>query len=241
VGFVLERAIFRTLARRGNIVVMTRLPIGSVTAIVLTWSGAVFGQAPAAPAPAPAAPPAAAPPAAAPAAKAPSAPANTGMKDPRGPFWDALNRGDAAYTARDFEGAIKAYREAIEKEAQNPLGHYRLGEAQLAKGDMNEAEQSWQAGLRFAGKDEKLRAKLLFVLADLRERQKNYDEATSRWKEYEKHAKSQPTVKAFPATATERQKRITVWKQISTDSAAVKERIEKRLKETEESMRKSSK
>jgi tetratricopeptide (TPR) repeat protein len=215
---------------------MTRLPIGSVTALVLVWSGAALGQAPAAPAPAPAAPPAAAP-----AAKAPAAPANPARKGPRGPFWDALNKGDAAYIARDFDGAIKAYREAIEKESQNALGHYRLGEAQLAKGDMNEAEQSWQSGLRFVGKDEMLRAKLLFVLADLRERQKNYDEATSRWKEYEKHAQSQPTAKAFPATATERQKRITDWKQISTDSAAVKERIEKRLKETEESMRKSSK
>ena len=216
---------------------MTRLPIAPVTVLVLSWSGAAFGQEPAAPAPAPAAPPAAAT-----APKAPSAPANnTGKKYPRGPFGDALNKGDAAYTARDFESAIKAYREAIAKESQNPLGHYRLGEAQLAKGDLNEAELSWQAGLRFAGKDEKLRAKLLFVLADLRERQKNYDEATGRWKEYEKHAQSQPTAKAFPATATERQKRITDWKQISADSAAVKERIEKRLKETEESMRKSSK
>lgn len=219
---------------------MRRLSFGLVTVLLVSWSGTALGQAPApAPAPAPAAPPAAAP-----AAKQPAASAH--KKDPRGiqgvgPFWDALSKGDAAYAARDFEGAIKAYREAIEKESQNALGHYRLGEAQLAKGDMNEAELSWQAGLRFAGKDEKLRAKLLFVLADLRERQKNYDEATGRWKEYEKHAQSQPTAKAFPATATERQKRITDWKQISADSAAVKARIEKRLKETEESMRKSSK
>jgi tetratricopeptide (TPR) repeat protein len=210
---------------------MIRLPVGSVTALVLTWSGAAFGQDPAAPAPA-----------APPAPQAPGAPAGNARKNyPRGPFGDALSKGDAAYIARDFDGAIKAYREALAKESQNALGHYRLGEAQLAKGDMNEAEQSWQSGLRFVGKDEKLRAKLLFVLADLRERQKNYDEATARWKEYEKHAQSQPTAKAFPATATERQKRIADWKQISTDSAAVKERIEKRLKETEESMRKSSK
>src|SRR5688572_20063397 len=168
-GFCARILRFLRLCHRGNLVVMTRLTIGSVTALVLTWSLAAFGQDAAAPAPAPAAPPAAAP-----ATKAPAT--NAGRKYPRGPFGDALNKGDAAYIARDFDGAIKAYREAIEKESQNPLGHYRLGEAQLAKGDMNEAEQSWQAGLRFAGKDEKLRAKLLFVLADLRERQKNYDE-----------------------------------------------------------------
>lgn len=158
-----------------------------------------------------------------------------------GPFWDAIDKGDAAYAARDFDSAIKAYREAIEKDPQNPMGHYRLGETQLAKNDLVEAEQSWQAGLRFAGKDPKLRAKLLFVVADLRERQRNQDDAIARWKEYAQHVQAQPDSKGFPATAVEREKRLNEWKQLQADSLAVKERIDKRLKETEESMRKSSK
>jgi len=158
-----------------------------------------------------------------------------------GPFWEAIDKGDAAYAARDFEGAIAAYRAAIEKDPQNPMGHYRLGETQLAKSDLVEAEQSWQTGLRFAGKDPKIRAKLLFVLADLRERQHNQDDAIVRWKEYAQYVQTQPDAKGFPATAVEREKRATEWKQIQADSLAVKERIEKRLKETEESMRKSSK
>jgi len=158
-----------------------------------------------------------------------------------GPFWNAIDKGDAAYIARDFEGAIKAYRGAIEKEPNNPMGHYRLGAVQLAKGDLAEAELSWQAGLRFADKDPKVRAKLLFVLADLRERQRNQDEAIARWHEYAKHVQSQPESKGFPATAVEREKRLMAWKQLNADSLVVKERIEKRLKETEESMRKSSK
>ena len=121
------------------------------------------------------------------------------------------------------------------------MGHYRLGAAQLAKSDLAEAELSWQAGLRFAAKDPKIRAKLLFVLAELRERQRNQDEAIARWKEYALHLQSQPEAKGFPATAVEREKRNTEWKQLNADSLIVKERIEKRLKETEESMRKSSK
>ncbi len=210
-----------------------------LVAFSLVWSGVALGQTSA-----PASPPAAAPAAAAPAPATP-APAATGdAKKPPilgvGPFWDAISKGDAAYAARDFEGAIKAYREAIEKDSNNPMGHYRLGSAQFSKGDFNEAEQSWQAGLRFTGKDEKIRAKLLFVLAALRERQRNLDEADGRWKEYGTQAQK-PDAKAFPATATERQKRIAEWKQIEIDSKAVRERIEKRLKETEESMRKSSK
>jgi tetratricopeptide (TPR) repeat protein len=216
---------------------MTRLS-SRLVAFSFAWSGVAFGQAPApAPAPAPAASPAAPAPAAAPAATGDAKkPPILGV----GPFWDAISKGDAAYAARDFEGAIKAYREAIEKESKNPMGHYRLGSAQFSKGDFDEAEQSWQAGLRFAEKDEKIRAKLLFVLAAVRERQRKLDEAETRWKEYGTQAQK-PDARAFPGTAVERQKRITEWKQIETDAKAVRERIEKRLKETEESMRKSSK
>jgi tetratricopeptide (TPR) repeat protein len=220
---------------------MTRLS-SRLVAFFFACSGVALGQAPA-PAPTPA--PAAQPAAPAPATPAPAAaPATGDAKKPPilgvGPFWDAVSKGDAAYAARDFEGAIKAYREAIEKESKNPMGHYRLGSAQFSKGDFDEAEQSWQAGLRFADKDEKIRAKLLFVLAAVRERQRKLDEAETRWKEYGVQAQK-PDARAFPATAAERQKRITEWKQIEVDSKAVRERIEKRLKETEESMRKSSK
>jgi tetratricopeptide (TPR) repeat protein len=229
---------------------MSRLLPGLVTTLILAWSSGAFGQAPApsappTPAPAASADPAAPTPASAPAAAPAAAPAPAPAPKPGvlgvGPFWNAIDKGDAAYVARDFEGAIKEYRTAIEKEPSNPMGHYRLGAAQLAKGDLAEAELSWQGGLRFAAKDPKVRAKLLFVLADLRERQRNQDEAIARWKEYAQHLQSQPEAKGFPATAVEREKRLTVWKQLNADSLLVKERIEKRLKETEESMRKSSK
>jgi tetratricopeptide (TPR) repeat protein len=107
-------------------------------------------------------------------------------KDPKGvkgisPFWESLKKGDDLYVARDFDGAIAAYREAIAKEPQNALGHYRMGEAQLAKADLQEAEASWVAALRFVGGDLALKAKILFVLADLRERQKSHDDAKERW------------------------------------------------------------
>ena len=204
-------------------------------ALVLVCSGTAFGQTPApAPAPAPAPSPAPAP-AAAPAKAASNA--RSGV----GPFWDAVSKGDAAYAARDFDGAVKEYRTAIEKEPNNPMGHYRLGETMLAKTNLDEAEQSFQTALRFAGKDENIRAKILFCLADLKERLKKLDEADTRWKDYASHAQAHPEARTFPASAAERQKRIAAWKQLQADSLAVKERIDKRLKETEESMRKSSK
>jgi|HubBroStandDraft_2_1064218.scaffolds.fasta_scaffold643195_1 tetratricopeptide (TPR) repeat protein len=167
-------------------------------------------------------------------------------RDPKGikgisPFWEALNRGDSAYSARDFDGAIAAYRDAITAEPQNALGHYRAGEAQIAKGDLKEADAAFASGLRFVGNDSMLKAKLEFAVADLGERQKAYDDATQKWTEYETFTTAQPDAKGFPASATERKKVIEAWKKLSADAADVKVRIEKRIKEADESVRKSSK
>jgi TolA-binding protein len=166
-------------------------------------------------------------------------------RDPKGikgitPHQELINKGDRAYVAHDFDGAIAAFREAVQAQPQNALGHYRLGAAQLAKGDQKEAEAAFVNGLRFAGKDASLRGKLLFALADLRERQRNSDEAIGRWKEYAKNAEEAREAVTYPATATERLARNEAWKQNAADSAAVKDRIAKRLKEADDAARKSA-
>jgi tetratricopeptide (TPR) repeat protein len=167
-------------------------------------------------------------------------------RDPKGvigisPFWELLKKGDNAYVARDYDGAISTYKEAITKEPQNALGHYRIGEAHLAKGEMPEAEAAWIAGLRYVGANHPLRAKLMFVLADLRERQKSYDDATDAWTKYESFVREQPQSKGYPASAADRKKRVAEYKKLLADYADVKKRIQKRLEEADEKARKSAK
>jgi tetratricopeptide (TPR) repeat protein len=167
-------------------------------------------------------------------------------RDPKGvkgisPFQEAVKKGDNALVARDFDGALAAYREAISSEPENALGQYRLGEAQIAKGNLAEAEAAFVAGLRFVGANAPLKAKLQFALADLRERQKNYDDASAKWTDYQTQTTELKESKGFPASAIERKKAIEAWKKLSADSADVKARIEKRLKDADDSMRKSSK
>jgi tetratricopeptide (TPR) repeat protein len=166
-------------------------------------------------------------------------------RDPKGvkgisPYLEQIVRGDRAYVARDFDGAILNYREAIKLEPEKALGHYRVASAQLAKGDQKEAEAALVNGLRFVGKDGTLKAKLIFALADLRERQKNNDEAIGRWKEYSKNAEDEKEAITYPATATERVARNEAWKKNVTESEEVKVRIAKRLKEADEASRKSA-
>ena len=168
-------------------------------------------------------------------------------RDPHGikgisPFGEALKRGDGAMLTLDLEGALVAYREALSKEPENALAHYRLGEVQIMKGDLHEAEAAFSAGLRFVNPaNPALKAKLLFALADLRERQKAYDEASARWTEYESFTTGQRDAPVFPASGSERKRVIEAWKQLSADSAAVKARIEKGLKAADEAVKKSSK
>lgn len=158
------------------------------------------------------------------------------------PYSEAIQKGDSAYLARDFDAAVTAYREELQKNPNAGGAHYRLGQAQLAKGNAAEAEASFQTALRFASQDPALKSKLLFALADLKERDKAYDDAIARWKAYQEHAQAQPSVKGIhPATAAERLKRIEEWKANAEASAAVKARIQKRLEEVDESLRKSSK
>jgi tetratricopeptide (TPR) repeat protein len=159
-------------------------------------------------------------------------------RDPRGitgisPFWEALKRGDSAYVARDYDGAIDAYTKALTKEPQNALGHYRVGEAHRAKGDLQQAERAWQAALRFAAGEPVLKAKVLFCLADLRERQKDLQAAKQGWNSYEAHLAGQSKPIGYPKTPTERKERADAWVDLKEKYAAVRERIRKRLEEVE--------
>jgi tetratricopeptide (TPR) repeat protein len=172
-----------------------------------------------------------------PEADAPAAPAGP-KKDPKGikgisPFWESIKKGDDAFAARDIEGAKAAYQEAIRGEPQNAMGHYRMGEAELTKGNLKDAEGFWQSALRFVGENAALKAKILFVLADVKERQRALDEATNGWNAYEAHSQAASTVKTYPATPVDRKKRIEEWKKLEVEYGAVKERIKQRLEEAE--------
>lgn len=166
-------------------------------------------------------------------------------RDPKGvqgisPFWEAIGKGDAAVLARDYEAALAAYRDAISKSPQHPSPHIRIAEVQKLKGDLKEAEVAYNAALRFTGNDATLKGKMLFCLAELSERQKEFEAATERWTAYEAFAKTAEKATLYPASAAERKKRIQEWKQLAADASQVKARIEKRAKEGDEATRRNA-
>lgn len=165
-------------------------------------------------------------------------------RDPAGikgvsPVWDSLKLGDASFLARDYDLAIKHYQEAITKEPQHPLGHLRMAEVLIQKGTFVEAAQAAATAQRFAAKHPTLGARALFLIAWMHEQQQQWEEAIAAWNAYAQYAREQSKAKVFQRTPPERLKRIQDQKQLKQDSAAVKERIEKRLKEAEEKARRS--
>ena len=125
---------------------------------------------------------------------------------PSSKYATACAQGNAKYGARDFQGAIAQYRNAIELDPKNPLGLYLLGEAQLAAGNIPEADASWNRALALASdKDQAMHARILFVVADLKERQWKWEDAKTAWQAYVDYATRFPNAGAFPASAHSRQ------------------------------------
>lgn len=196
------------------------------------------------------APAASAAPKAAPAATSKPAAGAAAAKGPRtdpegktgvAPYMEAVLKGQNAFVARDFAGAVTAFQDAIKMDSSAMLGFYLLGEAQLEAGKPDEAEAAWTTGLGKKGTED-LNARLLFVMADLRERQKDLAKAKESWAAYQVYLSGHPQAKGYVTTAEERIKRIDQRMKDEKDYAAVKDRIKKReeerTKEAEENAKK---
>ncbi len=120
-------------------------------------------------------------------------------------YASACAQGNAKYAARDFAGAIELYRKAIDLAPHRSLAPYLLGEAEVAAGSLSEAEATWShAVLETSEKEPALRARLLFVTADLKEREKKWDEAKAAWQAYLDWVGRFPDGGGFPASAQSR-------------------------------------
>jgi tetratricopeptide (TPR) repeat protein len=157
------------------------------------------------------------------------------------PYMELVNKGEASFVARDLPGAVSAFQEAIKLLPDEMLGLYRLGEVMQESGKLDDAEKAWEAALSkrcFQGCDkhftpDAMKAKVMFVIAGLRERQQKWAQAKEAWQAYTGFLTSNPKVQGYPATAADRIKMIDRRVQLEQDYGKVKERIAARLAEKE--------
>jgi len=163
-----------------------------------------------------------------PAASSPALAARVPPSAPTGhaAFIDALNQGSLKYVAKDLSAAAESFRTATKLEPRNPLGYYLVGEALLGSGSLPEAEAAWLQGEQLASSGPPtVEAKILFALADLRERQGRWDEATAAWKRYADFAAQHSDAGVFPESAGTRIKDIEAMQKQNKDYAIVRKRI----------------
>jgi tetratricopeptide (TPR) repeat protein len=122
-------------------------------------------------------------------------------------YMKTLLEGNERYAAKDYAGAIDIYRRAIVLNPRSPLGHYLLGEGQLAAGNVGEAEAAFLAAQEASdSRNPALRSHVLFAVADVYERQKKWSEAQRAWQVYSEHAGKYGDAGLHPATGAERLK-----------------------------------
>jgi tetratricopeptide (TPR) repeat protein len=165
-------------------------------------------------------------------------------------YRSAIKGGDRAFLAKRFDEAVTAYEKAIAKQPASAEAYGRLAAAQRELGRFDEAIATLGQGLD-KSTDVTERAKLLFLQADIRERQRALPEAAERWSAYldtasggevtidldapEAAAESTaaPGAKVYPATAHERLKQVAAAEKRQKDYASVKDRIKKREQQAE--------
>ncbi|MBX3204571.1 MAG: tetratricopeptide repeat protein [Labilithrix sp.] len=141
-------------------------------------------------------------------------------------YMDMLAKGTERFLAKDHTTAIDTYKRAIQLSPRNPLGHLLLTEAYLVTGNLGEAEAAIQEGYEGDSKNATLRSHVLFVRADVFERQKKWDQAKLAWQAYTEHAaKLGPDGGAFPQSAAERLKAIQKMMDLDKAYVVVRERI----------------
>jgi len=158
-------------------------------------------------------------------------------RDPEGkkgisPYMELIVKGEAAFVARDIPGAMSTFQEAIKSAPDQMLGFYRLGEAEIEQGKLDDADKTFEAGLSKKGSDD-LKGKLMFALADIKERQLKWQAAKDGWTAYAAFLQGNAKVKGYPATATERIKQADRRMKDEVTYGPVKERIAKRIAEKE--------
>jgi len=141
-------------------------------------------------------------------------------------FMATLIDGNALYAQKNYAGAADTFKKAMALNPKHALGPYALGEAQVALGELPQAEESFKLAESLTDdRDPGLRARVMFVLADVKERQKKLDEAKVAWTAYQEYASKHADAGVWPNTATTRLQLLDDLAKMEKAYVAVRERI----------------
>jgi tetratricopeptide (TPR) repeat protein len=138
----------------------------------------------------------------------------------------AIVEGAKKFESKDVDGAIVLFRKAVGLQPRNALAQYALGEALMSKKQLQEAEAALMAADDAAPQTSSVKARVVFVLASVKERLHKWDEAKELWRRYLELAQAKGTdAGVYPQSATERMKVVDDWAKMDAAYVGVRERI----------------
>lgn len=140
---------------------------------------------------------------------------------------ETLVKGNARYVARDYAGAVDLFRKAMQMNPKLALAPYLLGEGLIAMNSLSEAETAFKQAAQLAdNRNPSMRARTLFAVADILEREKKWTEAQTAWQAYNEFASKVGTEGgAYPKNGAERLKAVEAVMKLDKDYDAVRQRI----------------
>jgi len=162
---------------------------------------------------------------------APKLPAAEGKYDPDNitgisQYMETCVKGNEKFAAKDYTGAIDTFKKAVQLAPKQALAHYLMAETYLTQSNLGEAEAAIKEAMEAqdTGKNPALRSRVLFLNADILERQKQWEKAKAAWQAYAEHNAKNADA-GFPQTAAERIKAIQKVLDMEKSYVGVRERI----------------
>lgn len=147
------------------------------------------------------------------------------------PFDQSLRRGSEAFLRREFDVAMTAFREAVQREPRSPIPWLRMASVSRARNEAATAMGNYREALRLAieGSAEADRARALVGIAELDEVQGLWREAIGAWGVVAEFADAHASVTSAVAPRS-RIEAIRRRETLAREYAPVRERIGERLR-----------
>lgn len=147
------------------------------------------------------------------------------------PFELSLHRGAEAFARRDFDAAMAAFRDAVQRDPRSPVPWLRMAAVSRARNEAATALGNYREALRLAieASADADRARALIGIAELDETQGLWREAIGAWGVVAEFADAHASVTSA-AVPRSRIEAIRRRESLDRDYAPVRERIAERLR-----------
>jgi tetratricopeptide (TPR) repeat protein len=140
-------------------------------------------------------------------------------------YMETISKGLERYAAKDVTAAIDTFKKAVQLSPKHALAHYLLAEAYLQSNNFGEAEAAIAQALEAnEAKNPAMRARVLFLAADVYERQKKREQAKAAWQAYADFTAKYGDA-GFPQSGAERLRAMQKVLEMEKAYAGVRERI----------------